>query len=243
MSQGSGVWPRRLAELAESAARRYAVAWAYLGCFAAVQAGYALLGPRVQASFVSWASTSVANLEHDPIGCLVVSAFVSGGGARSLLTWLPAIAIAMFGACAAVGSLRTALVCAAGHVVGTLVSEGIEAWRVAAGALPASDRHLIDVGPSYVVVSALVVALLCGTRWWRVLAALDLLLLVFVGRIFAGLTNLNVSAVGHITAIVTAALCVPLVTRHTPATSSHHRSNHTRTIRLARLPIHRHLCL
>ena len=171
---------------------------------------------------MTWASTSVANLEHDPVGSLVVSAFVTSSGARSLLTWLPVLAIAMFGACAAVGGWRTVVVCAAGHVVGTLVSEGIVAWRVASGALPASFRHLIDVGPSYVAVSALVVTLLCGSRWWRVLAALDLLLLVFPGRIFAGLMSLDVSAVGHITAMVTAAACVPLLTRvrlwrwHTP---------------------------
>ena len=204
------VWRRRLAELS---LRRYAVAWVYLGCFAVVQVCYALLTPRSQASFVTWASTCVANLEHDPAGSLVVSAFVSGGGVGSLLTWLPTIAIAMFGACAAVGGWRTVVVCAAGHVVGTLVSEGIVAWRVASGALPAGEAHLIDVGPSYVAVSALVVTLLCGSRWWRVLAALDLLLLVFPVRIFAGLTNLDVSAVGHLTAIVTAAACTPLLTR------------------------------
>lgn len=193
--------------------RRYAVAWAYLGCFVVVQVVYARLDPRAQASFVSWASTSVANLEHDPVGCLLVSAFITGGSAWGVVTWLPVIAIAMFGAVDAVGNWRTALVCAAGQVVGTLVSEGIVAWRVSSGALPASYRHLVDVGPSYVVVSAAVIALLCATWSWRVLAALDLLLLVFVARIFAGLTNLDVSAVGHLTAIVTAAACVPLLRR------------------------------
>jgi hypothetical protein len=196
-----------------NALRRYAVAWAYLGCFVVVQVVYAFLDPRAQASFVAWASTSVANLEHDPVGCLLVSAFFAGGGAGSLVTWLPVIAIAMFGAIEAAGNRRTAVVCAAGQIVGTLVSEGIVARRVASGALPASYRHLVDVGPSYVVVSALVVALLCATWAWRVLAALDMLLLVFVARIFAGVTNLDVAAVGHLTAIVTAAASVPLLRR------------------------------
>lgn len=209
MSTGPGTRPRRLA----AGARRYAVAWVYLGCFVLVQICYAFLGPHAQASFAGWASTSVANLEHDPVGCLVVSAFVSGSGAVSLLTWVPVIAIAMFAAVRAVGGWRTLVVCTAGHVVGTLVSEGIVGYRVASGALPPDYRYLIDVGPSYVVVSALVVALLCAPWGWRVLAAFDLLLLVFGGRIFAGLTNLDVAAVGHLTAMVTAATCVPLLTQ------------------------------
>jgi Rhomboid-like protein len=209
MSEVPGERPRR----PPNALRRYAVAWAYLGCFVLVAVIYALLDPRAQASFVSWASTSAVNLEHDPVGCLLVSAFVTGGTAWGVVTWLPVIAIAMFGAVGAVGNRRTVVVCAAGQIVGTLVSEGIVAWLVSTGALPVTYRHLVDVGPSYVVVSAAVVALLCGTRQWRVLAALDLALLVFVARIFAGLTHLDVSAVGHLTAIITAAACVPLLRR------------------------------
>jgi hypothetical protein len=210
MSMAPTSGPRWLA----AGARRLVVAWAYLGCFVVVQVGYALLDPPARAAFVAWASTSVANLEHDPVGCLVVSAFVTGGGAGGVVTWLPVIVLGMFGANRAIGGWRTVLVCAAGHVVGTLVSEGIVAWRVASGALPASYRHLTDVGPSYVVVSAIVVALLCAPVAWRVLAAADLLLLVFVARIFAGLSELDVSAVGHLTAIITAAAIVPLLTRH-----------------------------
>jgi len=206
----SSVPAARLGRLT-AAARRYAVAWTYLALFAAVQAGYALLRPAAQASFTAWASTSVANLEHDPVGSLVVSAFVTGGTGWGAAAWLPLIAIAMFGANGAVGNWRTVLVCAAGHVVGTLVSEGIVAWRVASGALPPAYRHLTDVGPSYVVVSALVVALLCAGWAWRCLAALDLLVLVFIARIFGGLASLDVSAVGHLTAIVTAAAVTPLL--------------------------------
>jgi hypothetical protein len=209
MSGVPATTPSRLA----AALRRYAVAWAYLGCFVIVEVVYGLLDPRAQATFVAWASTSVANLEHDPVGCLVVSAFVTGGSAWSAVGWLPWIAIALFGAVSAIGGWRTAVVAAAGHVVGTLVSEGIVAWRVHSGALPPGYRYLTDVGPSYVVVSAVVVALLCASAGWRVLAALDAVVLLFVVQIFSGLTNLDVSAVGHLTAIVTAAVCVPLLAR------------------------------
>jgi hypothetical protein len=209
MSGVLAVRPRRFA----AGLRRYAAAWVYLGCFVVVQVVYGRLDARAQAGFVAWASTSVVNLEHDPVGCLVVSAFVTGGNGWGALSWVPWIAIALFGAVSAVGGWRTAVVCAAGHVVGTLVSEGIVGWRVSSGALPPADRYLTDVGPSYIVVSAVVVALLCGSVLWRLLAAADLLVLLVVVRIFSGLTHLDVSAVGHLTAIVTAAVCVPLLTR------------------------------
>ncbi len=82
------------------------------------------------------------------------------------------------------------MTCVAGHLVGTLVSEGIVGYRVSHGALPPADRYLIDVGMSYVVVSAIAVALLYGGWLARAAAALDLLLLIFVGHIFAGLSQL-----------------------------------------------------
>jgi membrane associated rhomboid family serine protease len=112
----------------------------------------------------------------------------------------------MFGANRVLGNWRTALVCAAGHVIGTLVSEGIVGYRVSRGLLPAADRYIIDVGPSYVVVSAIVVALLYGSWLARTAAALDLTLLVVVGNIFGGLSDLDVAAVGHVTAMTVAAV-------------------------------------
>ena len=62
------------------------------------------------------------------------------------------------------------------------------------------------MGPSYVVVSAIAVALLYGSWLARAAAALDLALLVVVGNIFGGLSQLAVSAVGHVTAITVAVI-------------------------------------
>src|SRR5262249_890279 len=105
----------------------------------------------------------------------------------------------------------TALVCLAGHLIGSLVSEGIVAYRIDAGQLSAADRHLSDVGPSYVVLSAIVIALAFGTWLARSLAAVDLVILVFPGQIFAGLSQLDVAAVGHLTAMLTAAAATAVI--------------------------------
>ena len=192
--------------------RRYAFASAYLACYLVSEVVYVLLSPSARAALTGWASTSVANLEHEPVGPLVLSAFVGPG---YLLVWPVLIALALFGANRALGNVRTALICAAGHVIGTVVSEAIVAYRVDAGQLPVADRYLVDVGPSYVVVSAIVIAVVCGTWPARVAATLDFAVLVFGGHIFAGLSHLDVSAVGHLTAMVTAAAGVTLIRART----------------------------
>jgi hypothetical protein len=182
---------------------RYAVAWSYLGGVIIAESTYALLPDHDRAALLQWASTNVYNLQHDPVGCMVVSAFFPDGSARA---WPALIALALFGANRALGNWRTAAVCVAGHVVGTLVSEGILDYRVAHGTLPASSRHILDVGPSYVVVAAIAAAILYGGWWARLAALLDFALLAFVGDIFAGLSHLDVAAVGHLTAITTGAV-------------------------------------
>lgn len=130
----------------------YAVAWTYLIGFIVAQFMYGLLSPHDQDALTVWASTSVHNLHHNPVG--------------------------------------------------TLVSEGIVEYRVSRGMLPPLDRYLIDVGPSYVVVSAVMVALLYGTWLARAAAAANLAVLIALGHIFAGLSRLNYTAVGHLTAML-----------------------------------------
>jgi hypothetical protein len=178
--------------------RSYGVAWAYLIGFMVTGIVCSLLPRRDVSIFTVWASTSVHNLHHDPLGSLVASAFIAQG---YWVAWPFLIALALFGANKVLGNWRTAVVCLTGQVIGTLVSEGIVGYRVSRGLLPASDRFLIDVGPSYVVVSAIVVALLYGSWLARAAAALDLVLLVMVGDIFGGLSQLAVSAVGHTIAL------------------------------------------
>jgi hypothetical protein len=188
--------------------RRYGFAVAYLVGFVAAELAYTLLDPGAQARLIAWASTNVANLEHEPVGPLLVSAFVTPG---FFAAWPVLIAPALFGANRALGNTRTALVCLAGHVIGSLVSEGILAYRIDAGQLSAANGHITDVGPSYVVLSAIVIALACGGWLARTLAAADLVVLVFPGQIFGGLSQLDVAAVGHLTAALTAAAATALI--------------------------------
>jgi hypothetical protein len=56
------------------------------------------------------------------------------------------------------------------------------------------------------VVAAIAAAILYGGWWARLAALLDFALLAFVGDIFAGLSHLDVAAVGHLTAITTGAV-------------------------------------
>lgn len=182
---------------------RYAVAWVYLLGVSAAEAAYALLPGPGQRALLRWASTNLHNLQHDPAGCLVVSAFFPSGSPQA---WPLLISLALFGACRVLGNWRTVAVLAAGHLIGTGVSEGIVAYRVSSGALPGTARHIIDVGPSYVVVAAIAVAILYGGWLARAAALADLALLTFAGGIFEGLSSLEVAAVGHLTALTAGAI-------------------------------------
>ena len=181
--------------------RTYAVALTFLLLVALAEVITALISPGQAAALRQWASTNVANLHHHPVQALVLSAFVPAGSA---LAWLVLIALTMFGANRALGNLRLLTVCAAGHVIGTAVSEGILAYRIDHHTEPPSMAHLVDIGSSYVVVSAIVVAVLLGSWLARIAALLGFAALVLAGHIFAGLTSLDVAAVGHVTAMIVA---------------------------------------
>jgi len=165
------------------AASDYAAAAVFLVLFAIGGLVTTLLSPHESAALRLWASTNVASLQHHPVPALVLSAFLPSG---SPFAWLALIALTMFG-------------------TNRGVSEGIVAYRVDYGRLPSAWSHIPDVGPSYVVVSAIVVAVMFGSWLTRVTALAVFAVLVFVSHIFAGLTSLHVAAVGHLTAIVTAA--------------------------------------
>jgi hypothetical protein len=153
--------------------------------------------PATRVRWLGWASTNLANATDHPLGALVTSAFLTDGDVQ---WWIPLALVALGTVGATFGAWRTGLLVAAGHLVGTVVSEGIVAYRVATGELPSSYRSLVDVGPSYVVVAALAAGI--GYARWpgRLLCAGGFA--VLAPSLFGGLFQLDVSAVGHVTAIV-----------------------------------------
>ncbi|GLY84493.1 rhomboid-like protein [Actinoallomurus iriomotensis] len=194
--------------------RRFTVPVVFVAVLCAVSLVYTYaLRPAGQRSLVAAAATNLANLRSDPLGVLLASAFVSESGPW---VWPLFAVVGLFPLVHRFGNLRVLLLIGAAHVIGTLVSEGLLAWRISTGAEPASLRFLDDVGPSYVITSALLGTLLYGSAsavgawrvfaasgWWRLAAAAALG--VLAPYIFAGLGRLDVAAVGHVVAMVTGA--------------------------------------
>ncbi len=179
--------------------RRHAVALGYLVLLATGGLVTQALPLATRDAWVRWVSTSVVNLLDHPLPSLVLSAFVPRG---DLLSWLAVGAMGLVGLNRALGNARTLVLIAAAHVVGTVVSEGVQAVRVLLGQLPDSELHLIDTGPSFVVLGAVTASLVYGSWPARALSAVAFVLLW--PHMFGGLTSLDVSAVGHLVALVTA---------------------------------------
>jgi hypothetical protein len=144
------------------------------------------------------ASTNLDNLADHPVRVLALSAFLSDGDA---LAWSVLAAAGIAGVVAAAGPWRAVVVAGAAHLLGTAVSEGLLGVRIARGVAPVTQRGILDVGPSFVVVGVLVTTVVAGARWWwRALALAGLVLVA--PSLFDGLLDGDVAAVGHVTAIV-----------------------------------------
>lgn len=200
-----------------SIVRRYPVPFFFIMAFCAVSGVYAYwLRPAEQRLFVGLTATNLVNLRADPIGTLVASAFVAEAAPWM---WVVLAVIGLFPVAHRFGNVRALFLVGTAQVIGSLVSEGLLAWRISAGLMPASMRHLDDVGPSYVIASALVATILFGaepavrtarhghwlfdrvpSRWWRAGAAVGLAFLA--PHLFQGLQRLDVAAVGHVISMI-----------------------------------------
>ncbi len=178
--------------------RRFGVAVGYTIAFVVVDLIFRTRSAAGQVAWLNWASTNLANLPHHPVGSLVASAFVAEGDPWR---WAALALVGLGVVNWSLGNWRTAVLVTTAHVVGTVISQGILWYRIGAGYESVDQRHIIDVGPSYVVACALVAGIAYGPRAWRLLSALGFVLLL--PSLFGGLTTLDVAAVGHLCAILT----------------------------------------
>ena len=153
----------------------------------------------VQSLVVDWASTNVVNLTDHPLSALISSAFVGESG---LGQWLGLAAVGLAATGWVFGAWRTALLVFTAHVIGTYLSEGVLAVRIAAHLAPPFDLHIRDVGPSYVVIAGLAAAVAYGRWAGRIPGAIGLTLMA--PGSFAGLPSLDVAAIGHLCAVLVA---------------------------------------
>jgi hypothetical protein len=150
-------------------------------------------------AWLAWTSTNLVNLRDHPLPALVTSGlFTEGSLASWVLTALVGLGVTNW----ALGNRRTAALVVSAHVGGTLISQGVLAYRIAGGQAPASDRYIVDVGPSYVVACALVAGAIYGLGVQRLAAVGGFAL--FAPNSFLGLPTLQVAAVGHLCSVVIA---------------------------------------
>lgn len=155
-----------------------------------------------------WAtSTSLDQLAHHPLGVLFGSIpWVTGG---PVIPWLALAALAVGGLEATLGSVAAFAVVFGGHTGATLISEGILGLRVATGNLPSSALHILDVGPSYVVATALAaVAVLPTSRRLRLTCAVALG--AIAPAMMFDLVYGDVDGIGHTAAFALGALAAAL---------------------------------
>jgi len=148
-------------------------------------------------------STDLAHLERVPWLVLPASSIWSGDN----IGWWIGVTMLVLGALElAHGPVVTAVTALVAHVVGTLVSEGLIAARIAAGELSSSARHVLDVGPSYIVAScaAAVIASPRTPRSVRIFCALTFVPLFVAAFDFSDAGQ--VATIGHAVAIAVGAL-------------------------------------
>ncbi|MFF1797803.1 rhomboid-like protein [Kitasatospora sp. NPDC058263] len=146
-----------------------------------------------------WASTNLDNLRlwpsGHPVEALAVSVFVP----QSTLWVWPVFALSVFAVVSALGARRAVAGLALAHLTATGLTEALVWWRIEHGELPAAEAHVLDTGPSYVVVAALAVATVVARPAWS-RAVWLVMLAVAAPDLLSGLGDGEVSAVGHVLA-------------------------------------------
>jgi hypothetical protein len=181
----------------------------FAGALLAVSAVDRTRSAETRQAWRAWASTNLDNLRHHPVAALTASTFLPDGYAW---LWIVLSLIGLAAAGRTLGNARTAILAVVVHVVATLVSEGILAARISAGAMSPEARHAVDVGPSYVAVGALVAAIGYSTWPGRLLSAAGFA--TVAPHLFVGLQDWGLAETGHTCAVVLGLLLGYLLRRN-----------------------------
>ncbi|WP_194893710.1 rhomboid-like protein [Catenulispora pinisilvae] len=153
------------------------------------------INPDQLRRLMDWCSTNLANIRPSghPVAAFVASAFIPQESAG---VW-PFFALSLFSVVAVLGARKTVLVSAGVHVGVSVLTEGLVWWRIHHGTLPWSDERMWDTGPSYLVVTALTIAIATARPLWlRLVWALCLA--GAAPSLLEGIGHGDYTAIGHV---------------------------------------------
>ncbi|HEX4017923.1 MAG TPA: rhomboid-like protein, partial [Frankiaceae bacterium] len=164
------------------------------------------------------ASTNITHLAIDPLFVLPASAFVDLG---NTWLWVPLTLILLGGLERKLGPGRAFLIAFGAHVIATLISEGMLLMQIAWHAQPRSAVNILDVGPSYVILAAMAACLVLGS--WKLRLAAVLSGAIVIPGLLAGITGLDMSALGHLSSLILGTLFACAYTDRGRAWITRHR--------------------
>ncbi|MYT06698.1 MULTISPECIES: rhomboid-like protein [Streptomyces] len=156
------------------------------------------MSPEFEEEFLRQRSTNIHELSSNPLRVLVSSAMWIDSG-----HWLPYVVLySLFHAPAErwLGTARWLAVCAAAHVLATLISEGALLWGIRHGMAPASAVNTLDIGVSYALAGVVGVLVYRIPAPWRYVYGFVVLVVYAVplvtGRTFTDLGHFTSALIG-----------------------------------------------
>ncbi|MFE3036212.1 rhomboid-like protein [Streptomyces canus] len=163
------------------------------------------MSPEFEEQFLRQRSTNIHELSSNPLRVLVSSAMWIDSG-----HWLPYVVLySLFHAPAErwLGTARWLAVCAAAHVLATLISEGALLWGIRHGMAPASAVNTLDIGVSYALAGVVAVLTYRIPAPWRYVYGFGALVVYAVPLV----TGRTFTDLGHFTSALIGFGCRPLV--------------------------------
>ncbi|MGB3602905.1 rhomboid-like protein [Gordonia sp. (in: high G+C Gram-positive bacteria)] len=205
MSETRSRWRRAIA-IAGDWVRRAPITYLWLVVLLATTVVQHRVSPEKLDAILGRRSTNIANLLHDPLRAFFGSLLWLDGA-----YWVPYfLGFTIFLATAErwMGSRRYLAVGLAGHILATLISQGLVGAAIQTGVANPSLRYATDVGVSYFMAAVIGVLSYYLPRPWRWIYIAGAVV-VFCGP----LLDLPVSftAVGHASALAIGFACYPLV--------------------------------